>query len=73
VIGVSPGAPVEREYDGGFGVRLMKKDLQLALEAAESVDAKFVLGEEISKVYEAVAADKELGGKDFSVVYKWLQ
>jgi 3-hydroxyisobutyrate/3-hydroxypropionate dehydrogenase len=72
VKGVSPGAPVEQGYEGGFGVRLMKKDLRLALEAAGSVDAKIVLGEEIAKVYEAVAEDKELGGKDFSVVYKWL-
>lgn len=72
VMGVSPGAPVERDYEGGFGVRLMKKDLGLALEAAKIVDAKIVLGEEIKKVYEAVAADKEMAGKDFSVVYKWL-
>jgi 3-hydroxyisobutyrate/3-hydroxypropionate dehydrogenase len=69
---VSPGAPVEQEYKGGFGVRLMKKDLRLALEAAASVDAKIVLGKEIAKVYEAIAEDKELGSKDFSVVYKWL-
>ena len=72
VMGVSPGAPVEREYEGGFGVRLMKKDLRLALEAASSVDAKIILGEEVAKVYETIAEDKELGGKDFSVVYKWL-
>jgi len=72
VPGVSPGAPAEREYDGGFGVRLMKKDLRLALEAAESVDAKVVLGEELAKVYEEVAKDNKLGSKDFSVVYKWL-
>ena len=72
VRGVSPGAPVEREYEGGFGIRLMKKDLRLALEAASSVDARIVLGEEISKVYEAISRDEKLGGKDFSVVYKWL-
>jgi len=72
VSGVSPGAPVERGYEGGFGVKLMKKDLRLALEAAESVDAKIVLGEHVAKVYEEVAGEKELSGKDFSVVYKWL-
>ena len=72
VRGVSPGAPVEREYEGGFGVKLMRKDLRLALEAAESVDARIVLGEEVAKVYESIAADKELARKDFSVVYKWL-
>jgi 3-hydroxyisobutyrate/3-hydroxypropionate dehydrogenase len=72
VKGVTPGAPVDRDYDGGFGVRLMKKDLGLALDAADSVDAKIVLGEHIAKVYGDVAADQTLGGKDFSVVYKWL-
>ena len=72
VRGVSPGAPVERDYEGGFGVKLMRKDLKLALSAARSVDAKIALGEDVFKVYEQVANDKELGGKDFSVVYKWL-
>jgi 3-hydroxyisobutyrate/3-hydroxypropionate dehydrogenase len=72
VPGVSEGAPAGRGYEGGFGVRLMKKDLRLALEAAGSVDAKIVIGEEVAKVYDAVAKDEEMGGKDFSVVYKWL-
>ena len=72
VKGVSVGAPAEREYEGGFGVRLMKKDLRLALEAAGSVDAKVVLGEHVAKIYDEVAANDEMGGKDFSVVYKWL-
>lgn len=72
VRGVSGGAPVEREYEGGFGVRLMRKDLKLALEAAGSVDAKIAIGREVERVYDEVASSKELGGKDFSVVYKWL-
>jgi 3-hydroxyisobutyrate/3-hydroxypropionate dehydrogenase len=72
VRGVSAGAPVEREYEGGFGVRLMRKDLKLALEAAGSVDAKIAIGREVERVYDEVASSKELGGKDFSVVYKWL-
>jgi 3-hydroxyisobutyrate/3-hydroxypropionate dehydrogenase len=72
VRGVSPGAPAERGYEGGFGVKLMRKDFRLALDAAKSVDAKIVIGEEIAKVYEAVASDPETAGKDFSVVYKWL-
>lgn len=33
VPGVSKGAPAERDYEGGFGVALMRKDLQLALDA----------------------------------------
>jgi len=72
VPGVSLGAPSDREYEGGFGVRLMRKDLKGALEAAGSVDARVALGREVEKVYDAVAGNKDLGGKDFSVVYKWL-
>ena len=72
VPGVSPGAPSERDYNGGFGVRLMKKDLGLALDAAKNVDAKLVLGDEIAKVYAAVANEEKFAHKDFSVVYKWL-
>ena len=40
VVGVSEGAPCEREFEGGFGVGLMRKDLRLALEAADALGAK---------------------------------
>jgi 3-hydroxyisobutyrate dehydrogenase len=72
VPGVSPGAPSERDYEGGFGVKLMKKDLGLAIEAAKSVDAKLVLGDEMARVYKTVAEMEKFAHKDFSVVYKWL-
>ena len=70
VPGVTPGAPAERNYDGGFGVELMKKDLRLAVEAALGAGAKLTLAEKTTEVYEEVGATAK--AKDFSVVYKWL-
>ena len=70
VKGVSPDAPAESDYKGGFGVELMKKDLKLAMNAADAVGAKVELGQKAVDVYQAVEAAE--AGKDFSVVYKWL-
>ena len=71
VPGVSPGAPAERGYEGGFAVPLMRKDLRLAQAAALEVGARLELAKEVERVYNEVE-DKE-GRKDFSVVFKWLQ
>ena len=71
VPGVSKGAPAERGYEGGFGVPLMKKDLRLAMQAAEEAGARLELAKEAMSVYEQVEAAEGL--KDFSVVHKWLQ
>ena len=70
VAGVSPGAPAEHDFDGGFGVELMRKDLRLAMEEARRVGAKVELGERAGDVYEDVEGAER--GKDFSVVYRWL-
>ncbi|KAI9736440.1 MAG: hypothetical protein M1818_006174 [Claussenomyces sp. TS43310] len=72
VAGVVEGAPAERDYSGGFGVALMKKDLGLALIAAQEANATLVLGDKAQEVYETVAEDERFAGKDFSVVYKYL-
>ena len=70
VPGVSPGAPAEKDYEGGFGVELMRKDLKLAMKEASRVDAKIEMGEKAGGVYEEVETSEK--GKDFSVVYRWL-
>ena len=70
VPGISPGSPAEKDYDGGFGVELMRKDLRLAMEEAQRLGAKVEMGEKARQVYvEVESAEK---GKDFSVVYRWL-
>ena len=70
VPGVSPGAPAENDYEGGFSVQLMKKDLHLAMEAAAKVGALSELGQKSLEVYEHAEAQE--AEKDFSVVYRWL-
>ncbi|KAL9596471.1 MAG: hypothetical protein Q9219_005777 [cf. Caloplaca sp. 3 TL-2023] len=69
--GVSPGAPAEKDFEGGFGVGLMRKDLGLAIKAARECGAELELAKRAEEVYEHVE-DAE-GGKDFSVVYRWLE
>ncbi|KAL4925098.1 6-phosphogluconate dehydrogenase [Aspergillus undulatus] len=71
VPGVVEGAPASREYEGGFGVSLMHKDLRLALTAAKESGTPLALAEVARGVYSVVEAEHR--GKDFSVVYKWLQ
>ncbi|KAK6363796.1 hypothetical protein TWF730_001208 [Orbilia blumenaviensis] len=73
VPGVVESAPSSREYQGGFGVSLMSKDLKLAIAAAELADAKLVLAEPARKLYEDAEAHEDCKGRDFSVVYKYLQ
>ena len=70
VPGVSPGAPADKDYEGGFSVQLMKKDLTLAMEAAAKVGALSEVGQKSLEVYEHVETQE--AEKDFSVVYRWL-
>lgn len=72
VKGVVEGAPASRDYNGGFGIGLMKKDLTLAIIAAEEVGAKLELGDKAREIYESAEQDNRCSGKDFSVVYRYL-
>ena len=69
--GLSAGAPAEKEYEGGFGVGLMRKDLRLAMKAAFESGAMLELADKAQEVYEHVEEAQD--GKDFSVVYPWLK
>ncbi|KAI9778236.1 MAG: hypothetical protein M1816_004160 [Peltula sp. TS41687] len=73
VPGVVDGAPASRGYSGGFGVKLMKKDLELAISAAEQAGAKLELHQRTREVYDEVLRNEGYKGCDFSVVYKYLQ
>lgn len=70
VPGVLENSPASRDYEGGFGVSLMKKDLRLAVSSAREAGAKLALAEKATEVYEET--EKAYKGKDFSVVYRWL-
>ena len=67
VPGVGPETPADRGYEGGFATALMLKDLRLAMEAAQSVDAEVPMGSRAAELYEAFAAAGN-GGKDFSAI-----
>jgi 3-hydroxyisobutyrate dehydrogenase len=69
--GPVPSAPSNRDYAGGFMASLMLKDLTLARDAAESVDAPTPLGAHAQRLYQAVNEAGD-GGRDFSVVFRWL-
>jgi len=56
----------------GFRLALGKKDIGLALEAAEMVGAKMVLGSTVLKCYEGAMENEEFRDKDCSIVYKWI-
>ncbi|KAI1939652.1 hypothetical protein LOZ66_002968 [Ophidiomyces ophidiicola] len=69
--GVVESAPASRGYSGGFGISLMKKDLRLAVEAAKEAGTRLELATKAQEVYDATEVSHR--GKDFSVVYKYLE
>ena len=72
VPGVGPQTPADNEYQGGFATALMLKDLKLAMEAAQSVNANVPMGERAAALYQAFA-DAGQGGLDFSAIIKTLE
>ncbi|KAK0636646.1 3-hydroxyisobutyrate dehydrogenase-like protein [Bombardia bombarda] len=72
VPGVVETAPASRDYAGGFGIALMRKDLKLAMLAAKEADATLALADKASEVYKEAEAEERCKGRDFSVVYRWL-
>ncbi len=71
VPGVGPQSPADNGYQGGFATALMLKDLKLAMEAAQSVDAETPMGQRAAELYQAFA-DAGQGGLDFSAIIKTL-
>jgi 3-hydroxyisobutyrate dehydrogenase len=72
VKGVVETAPANRDYRGGFGISLMKKDLRLAMMAAKEAGANMKLADTAYGVYEDAEKREECAGRDFSVVYRYL-
>lgn len=69
--GPVPTAPSNRDYEPGFAVDMMLKDLRLASQAADAAEAPTRFGKEALAAYEKLSSDG-FGGKDFSVVMKRL-
>ena len=63
--------PASRNYQGGFGVDLISKDLSLALTAAQSVKAPIPLGSLALQLYNLISTHG-LGNRDFGVPYAFF-
>ena len=71
VPGVGPDTPADRDYQGGFASTLMLKDLKLAVEAAQGVDASVPMGSTAGALYQALANAGD-GARDFSAMIRFL-
>ena len=71
VPGPVPSSPANRDYEAGFAVDLMLKDLALATAAEAQTGAAPVLGEAARAAYERLSG-MGLGAKDFSVIARAL-
>ena len=69
--GVIDGVPSSRDYEGGFGVDLMLKDLNLAIGEASNVKQPLPAGALVTQLY-GLLSKQGRGAKDFGVVFKWL-
>ena len=65
------GVPASRQYENGFAVSLIKKDMILAMESAHEVDAKTDMLEK-SLSYYVDLERKGKGTKDFGIAYQYI-
>jgi 3-hydroxyisobutyrate dehydrogenase len=72
VPGPVPASPANNDYKPGFAAALMLKDLKLAREAAQSVQAKTALGAQAADIYEHFAQQGH-SGADFSAIIKLVR
>lgn len=72
VPGILRNVPSSKNYEGGFGVTLMAKDLGLAQSVATKVEATIPLGSLAHQIYRAIIV-QGFAKKDFSYVYQFLK
>lgn len=71
VPGPVPASPANRDYEAGFTVAMMLKDLKLAREAAVAAGGETPLGAQATDLYDAFAAAGN-EGLDFSAIFKMI-
>jgi 3-hydroxyisobutyrate dehydrogenase len=71
VPGPVPSSPANRQYQAGFTAAMMAKDLRLAQNAAQSVDAPTPMGAQARALY-ALFANRGHGGLDFSAIIRMI-
>lgn len=72
VPGIMENVPAADNYNGGFQVQLIAKDMALASNVAVSCGAPIPLGSAAHQMYRTLAAYGN-GNKDFGIVYQFLQ
>ena len=70
--GPVPASPANNDYEPGFTVAMMLKDLRLAQDAAASASANIEFGNQAERFY-AQLDEEGLTGKDFSVVMRHIK
>jgi len=68
---VLPNVPSSRNYDGGFSVALIRKDLGLAMNAAQACGGEYFMTRRAFDFY-AEIEKQGYAKKDFSIVYQYL-
>ena len=71
VPGPVPTSPANRDYRAGFTAAMMAKDLRLAQDAAQSVDAPTPMGAQARSLY-SLFANRGHGGLDFSAIIRMI-
>ncbi|KIY43673.1 3-hydroxyisobutyrate dehydrogenase [Fistulina hepatica ATCC 64428] len=67
-------SPCERDYEGGFAMALILKDMKLASRIATLAGSPIPLGKTAEEMYEKIMEERpELKKKDFSSVYLYLR
>ena len=69
--GVLENVPSSKNYNGGFQISLIRKDLSIALEAAKESETTTKFAEEAIKYYRDIEK-KGFGKKDFGYVYQYI-
>jgi len=72
VPGPVPASPANNGYKPGFAAALMLKDLKLAREAAEAVQARTAIGAHAAEIYDRYAAAGH-SGSDFSGIINFVR
>ncbi|MGB0571302.1 MAG: 3-hydroxyisobutyrate dehydrogenase [Alphaproteobacteria bacterium] len=71
VPGPVPTSPANNDYEAGFTVAMMLKDLELSQEAADTTGANTPLGAQATALFDAYAADGN-EGLDFSAIIRHI-
>lgn len=71
--GIIEGIPPSNNYDGGFRVTLINKDLGLAEGCATQIGAPIPMGSLAHQIYQTLSNTPQYQTKDFAVVYKFFK